>query len=51
MTEVFYKILTELKLLNRLKAIEILQKQNGGLPKDMDDFLLEVRKGEMKDEA
>ena len=51
MTEVLYKILTELKLLNRLKAIEILQKQNGGLAKDDDDFLLEVRKGEMKDEA
>jgi len=48
MTEVLYRILTELKLLNRLKAIEILQKQNGGLPKDIGDFLIEVRKGEMK---
>ena len=48
MTEVLYRILTELKLLNRLKAIEILQKQNGGLPQDIDAFLMEVRKGDKK---
>ena len=49
MTEALYKILTELKLSNRLKAIEILQKQNAGLPQNIMNFLEAIREGEDKE--
>jgi len=50
MTEALYKILTELKLSNRLKAIEILQKHNAGLPQNIMTFLEEIRERDKKKE-
>ena len=49
MTEALYKILTELKLSNRLKVIEILQKQDGGMSQNTEDFLKAVSEGDKKE--